>query len=85
MKNIHKNRHGITGNGEGGKRKESWTDVSVSAALGCCVSACVSWVCGCCSVRAHRLQALLSVCAVQVVSWMSDSFSEVSMHNSNAD
>lgn len=60
VKNIHKNRHGITGNGEGGKRKESWTDVGASVASGC--SVCVLCVCvspG--SVFAHRLQALLSV------------------------
>lgn len=46
-----------------------------------CVCACpgsvVAAVC--------ELEAMLTVCAVQVVTWLSDSFSEVSMHNSTAD
>lgn len=68
--------------GKEGREKESWTDVGVSVALGCCGS-CV-WVLCVCVQGLWSLQCP-SVCAVQVVSWLTDSFGEVSMHNPNAD
>lgn len=79
VKNIHKtDTESQEMRKEGRERRAG--QMCVSAASGCCVSVCVSGVC-----KLTGSKRLLSVCAVQVVTWLSDSFSEVSMHHSTAD
>lgn len=85
VKNIHKTDTEIQEMREEGRERRAG-QMCVSAASGCCVSVCVSP--GSVVAAVWELTGSkhwLSVCAVQVVTWLSDSFSEVSMHHSTAD